>query len=321
EVIWGDAGEVRSFQDRWAGGISHYIDWLKERVEEMHRILKPTGSIFLHCDWHANAYIRVLILDKIFGEDNFNSEIIWERSFGTGSSKGGAKKIPVNVDSILYYNKNKNGYIFNLQTRPLNEGAMKRYDKVDADGRRFFWADMRTYSQERLNELLEKGEAKISPNAKNPRYKKYLDKNKGTPIDTLWNDFDFIGNNERIGYPTQKPEALLERIIKMASNEGDTVLDPFAGGGTTIAVADRLNRRWLGVDQSVQAIKVTEFRLQKQTDLFTAPYTVQLHKYDYDTLRYKDAFEFESWIIAQCGGTPQNKKGGDKGTDGKAADG
>ncbi len=321
EVIWGDAGEVRSFQDRWAGGISHYIDWLKERVEEMHRILKPTGSIFLHCDWHADAYIRVHILDKIFGEDNFNSEIIWERSFGTGSSKGGAKKIPVNVDSILYYNKNKNGYIFNLQTRPLNEGAMKRYDKVDADGRRFFWADMRTYSQERLNELLEKGEAKISPNAKNPRYKKYLDKNKGTPIDTLWNDFDFIGNNERIGYPTQKPEALLERIIKMASNEGDTVLDPFAGGGTTIAVADRLNRRWLGVDQSVQAIKVTEFRLQKQTDLFTAPYTVQLHKYDYDTLRYKDAFEFESWIIAQCGGTPQNKKGGDKGIDGKAADG
>jgi len=92
------------------------------------------------------------------------------------------------------------------------------------------------------------------------------------------------------------------------------------GGGTTIAVADRLNRRWLGIDQSVQAVKVTELRLQKQTDIFTEPYTVQLYKYDYDTLRYKDAFEFESWVITQFGGTPQNKKGGDKGIDGKSAD-
>jgi site-specific DNA-methyltransferase (adenine-specific) len=93
------------------------------------------------------------------------------------------------------------------------------------------------------------------------------------------------------------------------------------GGGTTIAVADKLNRQWIGIDQSPMAVKVTEFRLQKQTDLFTAPYTVQLHKYDYDTLRYKDAFEFESWIIQQYGGVPQNKKGGDKGIDGKTQDG
>ncbi|MDR1216466.1 MAG: site-specific DNA-methyltransferase [Treponema sp.] len=321
EVIWGDAGEVRSFQDRWAGGIAHYIAWLKERVEEMYRILKPTGSIFLHCDWHANAHIRVDILDKIFGAGNFNSEIIWQRAFGTGSSKAGAKKIPVNIDSIFYYNKDKNINIFNLQTRPLNEGALKRYDKIDENGRRFFWADMRTYSQERLNGLLAKGEAVISPNAKNPRYKKYLDKTKGTPIDTLWNDFDFIGNNERIGYPTQKPEALLERIINMASNEGDIVLDPFMGGGTTIAVADRLNRQWIGIDQSAMAVKVTELRLQKQAELFSAPYTVQLHKYDYDTLRYKDAFQFEAWIVQQFGGTPNAKQRGDMGLDGRSADG
>jgi hypothetical protein len=187
EVIWGDSGEIRSFQDRWAGGIDHYIAWLKERVAEMHRVLKEAGSIFLHCDWHANAYIRVLILDKIFGEENFRNEII--------------------------------------------------------------------------------------------------------------------------------------RIINMASNKGDIVLDPFMGGGTTIAVADKLNRKWLGIDQSPAAVKVTEFRLQGQTDLFTAPYAVQLHKYDYDTLRYKDAFEFESWIITQFGGVPQNKKGGDKGIDGKWSDG
>lgn len=101
--------------------MSHYIDWLKERVQEMYRILKPTGSLFLHCDWHADAYIRVEILDKLFGSNNFNSHIQWERSFGTGSSKAGAKKLPVNLDSIFWYNKSKN-YTFNLQTRPLNEG-------------------------------------------------------------------------------------------------------------------------------------------------------------------------------------------------------
>jgi hypothetical protein len=107
----------------------------------------------------------------------------------------------------------------------------------------------------------------------------------------------------------------------MASNEGDTVLDPFVGGGTAVAVADRLKRNWIGIDQSVQAVKVTELRLDKQRDLFSEPFAVQLHKYDYDTLRYKDAFEFESFIITQFGGAPQNKKGGDKGVDGKMPDG
>ncbi|MDR1417485.1 MAG: hypothetical protein LBJ57_08745, partial [Prevotellaceae bacterium] len=119
--------------------------------------------------------------------------------------------------------------------------------------------------------------------------------------------------------------ALLERIVKCASNEGDLVLDPFMGGGTTIAVADKLNRKWIGIDQSVQAVKVTELRLHQQTDLFTSlyanSYTLQLHKYDYDTLRSKDAFEFESWIIGQLGGVPHSKKGGDAGVDGAAADG
>jgi hypothetical protein len=106
----------------------------------------------------------------------------------------------------------------------------------------------------------------------------------------------------------------------MASNDGDVILDPFVGGGTTIAVADRLNRQWIGIDQSPMAVKVTEFRLQKQTDLFTAPYTVQLYKYDYDTLRYKDAFEFESWIVQQFGGNGNVKQRGDFGLDGKTSD-
>jgi len=106
EVIWGDEGEVRSFQDRWSGGIDHYIAWLKERVAEMYRILKPTGSIFLHCDWHANAYIRTEILDKIFGYQNFRSEIIWRRK--GGAALAGMRELSCSTDTILYYSKTKN---------------------------------------------------------------------------------------------------------------------------------------------------------------------------------------------------------------------
>lgn len=321
EVIWGDEGEVRSFQDRWSGGMDHYIDWLKERVEQLHRILKPTGSIFLHCDWHANSYIRVEILDKIFGAQNFNSEIIWERTFGSGSSKSISKKFPANTDTIWFYTKTSK-FTFNPTMKPINEGALKRYDKVDENGRRFKWADLRTYSKERLEELLEKGEARFNEGAKNPVYRLYLDPEKGTPVTNIWNDLEFIGTKspERIGYPTQKPEVLLKRIIECGSNENDLVLDPFVGGGTTVSVSDKLNRRWIGIDQSVQAIKVSEFRLNQQQDLFSSPFTVQLHKYDYDTLRNKPAFEFESWIIGQFGGTSNQKQRNDYGLDGKTTD-
>jgi site-specific DNA-methyltransferase (adenine-specific) len=322
EVIWGDAGEIRSFQDRWSGGIDHYIAWLKERVEEMHRILKPTGSLFLHCDWHANAYIRVLILDRVFGEQNFNSEIIWERTFGSGSSKTISKKFPTNTDTIWFYNKSSR-FVFNQIWKPYEEATLKRYDKIDEHGRRYKWENLKTYSKERLDNLLSKGEAKFSDQSKYPVYKRYLDEGKGTPVTNLWNDIPFIGTKspERIGYPTQKPEALLERIILCASNEGDLVLDPFVGGGTTVAVADRLKRQWLGIDQSVQAIKVSEMRLQKQQDLFSKPFVVKLHKYDYETLRDSNAFEFQNWIIQQAGGVPNTKQRGDLGIDGRSREG
>ena len=295
EVIWGDTGEIRSFQDRWAGGIIHYIDWLKERVEQMHRILKSTGSLFLHCDWHANAYIRVHILDRIFEENNFVNEIIWCYTAPANVKN----RFPQKHDTIFFYAKSK-AYFFTSENVkiPYNQETVARTNR-GAGG----------------SGLKVKGDAE-------ERHKNRLDKDGKVPED-YWIDIPRIqGNgNERIGYPTQKPEALLQRVIECASKEGDIIIDPFMGGGTTIAVADKLNRQWIGIDQSVQAVKVTEFRLQKQTDLFTSPYAVQLHKYDYDTLRYKDAFEFESWIITQLGGTPQNKKGGDKGIDGKHSDG
>ena len=343
EVIWGDKGEIRSFEDRFSGGIDHYIAWLKERVQEMHRILKPTGSIFVHCDWHANAYIRVHILDKIFGTNNFINEITWQRATTHNDTKQGAKHFGRITDTIFFYVKDSKKNIFNPQhERYTSEYVAQSYNKTDASGRRFKASDLSAakgggdtsyewkgvkppqgrywaYSKANMEEFEREGKIYYSATGK-PYLKQYLDEMPGTSVDCLWFNCVFRTKQERIGYPTQKPEALLERIIKSATNEGDTVLDCFVGGGTTIAVADKLGRKWIGIDQSVQAIKVTEFRLNKQQGLFSKPFSVQLHKYDYDTLRYKDAFEFEAWIVGQFGGLANMKQRGDLGLDGRTRD-
>jgi DNA modification methylase len=341
EVIWGDAGEVRSFQDRWAGGISHYIDWLKDRVAEMYRVLKPSGSLFLHCDWHANAYIRVDILDRIFGESNFRNEIVWRR---TNAKSNATRSFAVLVDTIFFYSKSDQ-FKLNLIRSDYSQEQMSRYKQQDekgvyrcddltapGKGRQFIWRGVHPggnrswrFSKEALEELVAQDLIVYQKDGR-PRkdgLKKYLSETEGALIGSLWDDIDRVANTsaERIGYPTQKPEALLERIIKAASNEGDVVLDPFVGGGTTLVAAEKLKRAWIGIDQSTMAIKVSDLRLQRQADLFSSAYTVQLHKYDYDTLRYKDAFQFESWIVQQFGGTPNVRQRGDMGLDGKAADG
>ena len=287
EVIWGDEGEIRSFQDRWSGGIDHYIAWLKERVQELHRVLKSTGSIFLHCDYHADSYIRVYILDKIFGENNFRNEIVWTyRKFGRSGSY-----FPRSHDCIFFYVKSKKNK-FNTLFVPPSASTLKRWGTKKRGG-------------------------------KNPHNRYSTDEeSNGAIMPDYWDIGLIIGANpERIGYPTQKPEALLERIIECASNENDVVLDPFVGGGTTVIVAEKMKRQWIGIDQSVSAIKVSDLRLQSQRNLFSNPFTVQLHKYDYDTLRYKDAFEFESWIISQYDGIANIKQKSDLGIDGKAKNG
>jgi len=151
------------------------------------------------------------------------------------------------------------------------------------------------WTKERMQEAYDDGLIVQAKPGAVPALKRYLDEQEGNPLDDNWLDIVNVqSTKEKIGYPTQKPEALLERIVNMASNEGDVVLDPFMGGGTTIAVADKLGRKWIGIDQSVQAVKVTELRLDKQQGLFSDPFSVLLHKYDYDTLRYKNAFAFES---------------------------
>jgi len=339
EVLWGDEGEIRSFVDRWSGGIEHYIAWLKERVAEMHRLLKPTGSIFLHCDWHANSYIRANILDKIFGNNNFRGEIIWQR---TNTHNDAKKKLAVLNDTIWYYSKSDNctyNPIYGEYDKKYLETA---YNKVDEKGRyrldnlanpskvnknglynykgysppkngwRCTLEKMESWDKEGLIWFPENIDGRLA-------FKRYLDENKGSLIGNIWTDINNVQSQskERIGYPTQKPEKLLERIIEMSTNKNDLVLDPFVGGGTTIISAEKYERNWIGIDQSVQAVKVTEFRLTSNKNLFSQPFVVQLYKYDYDELFNRNPMQFESWIIEQFGGIPNIKQKSDLGIDGK----
>jgi DNA modification methylase len=345
EVIWGDSGEVRSFEDRFSGGIEHYISWLKERVIEMHRILKPTGTFFLHCDYHANHYIKVQILDKLFLENNFRNEIIWKRNFTKKGSQHKMSRFAINTDTIFFYSKSDKYTFVTPKVKNLDDAAVfKLYNAVDENGKHYksepielpkmmarknLVFEFMGYTPEfgwmmtleKLEELVKKNKIYFTKNGK-PRRKNFLEDYEGTEIDNIWSDILPVGQvqNEIIGYPTQKPEALLQRIIECSTNEGDLVLDPFVGGGTTIAISDKLQRKWIGIDQSVQAVKVTEFRLNQQQDLFSQPFIVQLHKYDYDTLRYKDAFEFENFIVTAYGGRPNTKQRSDLGLDGKTLD-
>ena len=285
EVIWGDNGEKRSFEDRFAGGIDHYISWLKIRVRQMHRILKDTGSIFLHCDHHASHYIKSQILDDhlLFGRNNFRNEIIWSYQRWTAGSSAFQRT----HDNILFYSKSKD-FKFNVLTEKYSEKSAhkaKRYTKVE-EGKL-----IQNYTEDTIREK---------------------------SMRDVW-DISILNSQakERIGYPTQKPEALLQRIIECATNEGDVVLDPFVGGGTTVAVADRMNRKWIGIDQSVMAIKVTDLRLKKRQDmLFSQPYEVILPTFDLKKLQNQDGKEFEIWIVDKYGGIPNEKGGKDLGIDG-----
>ncbi|MCK4520268.1 restriction endonuclease [Candidatus Parcubacteria bacterium] len=273
EVVWGDEAEVRSYRDRWEGGVEHYIGWLKPRVQAMYEILKPTGSFYIHCDWHANAHIRIM-LDEIFGPENFQNEIVWAyRIQGVGKKRWARKH-----DSIFFYSKTKN-YIFNPQKERL------RYKKSFYDAKK----DKEGY---------------------------YRD----VYIRDIWDDINALISisKELEGYPTQKPEALLERIIKASSNKSDIVLDAFCGCGTTMAAAQKLGRRWIGIDISPTAIKIIERRLKKNLktieginyEVIGMPTTVE-------EVKKLEPFEFQNWVVIdKMRANASRKKVGDMGLDG-----
>ncbi|MBI4723217.1 MAG: site-specific DNA-methyltransferase, partial [Candidatus Stahlbacteria bacterium] len=256
EVIWHDEAEIRSFEDRWEGGIENYIAWMRPRVSAMYKALKSTGSFYLHCDWHANAHLRIM-MDEIFGRSNFRNEIIWQRTTHPKGSQFEAKKLGVATDSIFWYAKTDN-YTFNLKEikRKLTpEEITIKYPKIDNNGRYCVAPIIRSASmgerpnlvyeykgyksdvygwrmtKEKLIELDKKGNLGWTKN-KAPFRKLRTEDDEGEPMYNLWTDIPRAGTGEILGYPTQKPEALLERIIKASSNEGDVVLDAFCGCGT-----------------------------------------------------------------------------------------
>lgn len=284
EVVWGDEAEVRSFKDRWAGGINNYIEWMKERVTKMYDVLKPTGSFYLHCDWHAGHYLKVM-LDDIFGYHKFRNEIVWYyKGAGVSKSSFGRKH-----DTIFFYTKS-DSWVFNVDAvrKPYSASTQQRY-------------------RTRVRNIL-KGRT-------------YKDKTMN-PIGKIPDDvFDIplipAASKERLGYPTQKPEALLEIIVKASSNKGDIVLDPFCGCGTSVAVAQRLGRRWIGIDISPTATKLIENRLLKFSgavkgkdfDVVGMPTTL-------GALGALEPFEFQNWVINEMKAKQSRKLTSDFGLDG-----
>lgn len=253
--------ERLAYTDTWEGGLDSYLDMMYPRLQLMKRLLSEKGSIYLHCDWRVSSYLRIL-LDEIFGADHFMCQIIWKRS---SIRKAASNKWLSVDDTLLVFYKSEN-YTFNVVYMPYSDNYKKRFNKKDERGY-YYWIDIGTYSQERLEKLKEEGRVKIpeNPNA-NPRIKHYLHEGKGVQPDNVWTDIAPINSqaNQDTGYDTQKPEALLERIIKASSNEGDLVADFFCGSGTTMAVAEKLGRRWIGCNLDKVGLQVSRNRLVSQ---------------------------------------------------------
>jgi adenine-specific DNA-methyltransferase len=250
--------EEHAYRDTWGSGYDSYLSMMYERLLLMRDLLAETGTIYVHCDWRISHALK-LLLDDIFGADHFLCQIIWKRS----SIRKAASKKWLSVDDVLLVATKSNSYTFNTVYMPYSEEYKKRFNQKDERGQ-YYWIDIGTYSQERLERLKAEDRVRIPDNpSAHPRIKHYLHEGKGVQPDNVWTDIAPINSQakEDTGYDTQKPEALLERIVKASSNEGDLIADFFGGSGTTAAVAERLNRRWLASDLGRFAIHTTRKRL------------------------------------------------------------
>lgn len=279
--------EEIAYRDTWGRGISSYLTMMYERLKLMHQLLADDGSIYVHCDWRVNNHLRI-ILDDIFGGNNFQNQIVWKRQ--TSSGFKGKTSIGKNYDTILYYHKSEKT-VYNTQYIPYSEDYIKqRFVHIDhKTGRRFKDAFLGTAtSNETIKKLIEEDRIYYTKTG-GMRLKIFLDEAPGVPMDDVWTDINFINSmaDERVEYATQKPEALLERIIKASSNEGDLVADFFCGSGTTAAVAEKLGRKWIACDLGRFAIHTTRKRLigvqrelQKAGKNFRAFEILNLGKYE-----------------------------------------
>jgi site-specific DNA-methyltransferase (adenine-specific) len=319
-----------------------YLAMMAVRLIELHRVLKPTGSLYLHCDPTASHYLKTL-LDAIFGPENFLSEVIWKR---TGTHSSASRWGPIH-DVIFFYAKSGGEQVWNRPYVPLSEKHLTtHYRKSDKEGRRYEHGELTgagvrhgrsgapwrgfdvtsigrhwTTTVERLEEMYAEGRIYLPSEGGWPRLIRYEDESKGRALGDVWEDIPPINMRarERLGYPTQKPLALLERIISASSNGGDVVLDPFCGCGTTVHAAQKLSRQWIGIDITHLAIALIERRLKEAfPGIHFEVHGVPKDEAGARDLSERDKHEFQKWITATIGAQPYKggKKGMDRGIDG-----
>ncbi|MGI8400611.1 MAG: DNA methyltransferase [Gemmatimonadaceae bacterium] len=376
EVFWGEGKEKRAFADRHAS-TEAYIEYMRPRCVELARVLTKSGSFYFHCDWHASHYVKVM-LDQIFGENNFLNEIVWQRS---DAHNDATKQFPVVSDSIfLYTGGGKHTFQPQHTTYPtktlkewyrwldLPDGTTRRMTK-DEIATQLIPPGARRFNTDNLSAPAGGGMAAINPKTGKPNgwyvykgyqppengwrhepermaenekkglllfpaekegrimFKRYLDEGKGPVLGNVWTDVDQLRANdaERLGYPTQKPLALLNRIIQASSNENDVVLDAFCGCGTALVAAQLLKRQWIGIDISPTACRVMAKRLRKDTGLqenellwkVGRGFVVRDLPWSEEQLRKIPPFEFENWAVIALGGIPNKAQVGDMGIDGR----
>lgn len=321
-----------------------YLTMMTHRLLELHRVLRPTGSLFLHCDPTASHYLK-LICDSIFRSENFRNEIIWQR---TQAKSLMTRRLPSNHDVILAYGKsdraiwNEEALFQPYDPEDLDPKTREKYSQRDLDGRLYqltslinpnpdrpnltyeFLGVTRVWrwTKERMQAAYDAGLVVQTAPGRVPRLKRYLDEQRGRPLGDVWSDIPPLNARaaERLGYPTQKPLKLLERIIKAASKPGAVILDPFAGCGTTIDAAQKLQRQWIGIDITTLAIDLIDARLRHTYSEAILP-TYQILGIPRDlggakALFKRSPFEFERWCVMQVDGQPNERQVGDRGVDG-----
>ena len=333
------AGEMESGRGKIS--LAAYLLNMAQRLYAMKRVLKATGSIYLHCDPTASHYLK-LIMDAIFGPKNFRNEIVWKRQTSNNAVTKCYGRI---ADYILFYVNSPNA-IWNQIYHELSAAELKEY-RVDGHGRwyktenltapgtnpnrQFTWRGATpspsrswAFDEATLESMLQEGRIELGRNGKAKLRGRinYLDENPGQKAQSIWTDIKRLGNTakERLGYPTQKPLALMERIIKASSNPGDTVLDPFCGCGTTAHAAESLGRKWIGIDISrfstglVQRRVVDNFGYLNRDDI--AIHGTPENPAQARDLAQADKFEFEKWVCGAMGANGMYKNPGERGADG-----
>jgi site-specific DNA-methyltransferase (adenine-specific) len=328
---------------------------MRPRCVEIARVLKPTGSFYYHCDWHASHYVKIM-LDQIFGENQFQNEIIWRRTTAHADTHGFG-----HIHDIIFRYSNGKTPTFNVELKSYPQEYLDRYfiyedEYVDTRGKHWraditgaglrngetgkVWKGvdpakigkgrhwMRVPSE--LDALLTDGRVYIPSGGGVPKLKRYIKELEGVPVDSIWDDIPSLAGlsksaKESLGYPTQKPLGLMERIIQASSNENDIVLDAFCGCGTALVAAQTLKRQWIGIDISPTACRVMAKRLRKDCGLREDEalwragkgFIVRDLPRSVADLRKIPPFEFENWAVIAIGGIPNKAKVGDMGIDGR----